>query len=83
MKKLLFLLAVLFSISITAQSTYLHCGKLIDTKNGKVLTNKTVVVSGKKIQSVIDGYVTPENSDDTVIDLKDKTVPSYTCRGQG
>lgn len=74
MKKLLFLLAVLFSISITAQSTYLHCGKLIDTKNGKVLTNKTVVVSGKKIQSVIDGYVTPENSDDTVIDLKDKTV---------
>ena len=74
MNKLLFLLTVLFSFSITSQNTYLHCGKLIDTKNGKVLTNKTVVVSGKTILSILDGYVTPENSEDTVIDLKDKTV---------
>ena len=74
MKKLLFLLTVLFSFSITSQNTYLHCGKLIDTKNGKVLTNKTVVVSGKTILSILDGYITPENSEDTVIDLKDKTV---------
>ncbi|MCH7523780.1 MAG: amidohydrolase family protein [Bacteroidetes bacterium] len=74
MKKLLFLLTILFSFSITSQNTYLHCGKLIDTKNGKVLTNKTVVVSGKTILSILDGYITPENSKDTVIDLKDKTV---------
>jgi len=74
MNKLLFLLTVLFSFSITSQNTYLHCGKLIDTKNGKVLTNKTVVVSGKTILSILDGYVTPENSEDIVIDLKDKTV---------
>ena len=59
MKKLLFLIAVLLSFSITAQNTYLHCGKLIDTKNGKVLTNKTIVVSGKKIHSVMDGFVNP------------------------
>lgn len=74
MNKLLFLLTVLFSFSITSQNTFLHCGKLIDTKNGKVLTNKTVVVSGKTILSILDGYVTPENSEDIVIDLKDKTV---------
>ena len=74
MKKSFFLLAVLCSLVITAQSTYLHCGKLIDTKTGKVLTKKTVVVSGKKIQSVLDGYVNTSNSDDTVIDLKSKTV---------
>lgn len=74
MKKLLFLLAVLFSFNITAQNTYLHCGKLIDTKNGNVLTNKTIVVSGNKIVSIQDGFVAPENSEDTIIDLKDKTV---------
>lgn len=74
MKKILFLLAVLLSFSITAQNTYLHCGKLIDTKNGKVLKNKTIVVSGKKIQSVMNGFVNPKNSEDKVIDLKNKTV---------
>jgi len=74
MKKILFLIVTIFSFSITAQNTYLHCGKLIDTKNGNVLTNKTIVVSGNKIVSIHDGFVAPENSEDTIIDLKDKTV---------
>lgn len=74
MKKIFFLLTLLLSFSITAQNTYLHCGKLIDTKSGKVLENKTIVVSGKTIQSVLDGFVNPENNDDKVIDLKSKTV---------
>ncbi|MBN4070124.1 amidohydrolase family protein [Olleya sp. AH-315-F22] len=74
MKKYLFLLASLISFSITAQNTYLHCGKLVDTKNGKVLTNKTIVVSGKIILSIQDGFVAPENSEDIVINLKNKTV---------
>ena len=74
MKKFLFLLAVLMAFSISAQDTYLHCGKLIDTKNGKVLTNKTVVISGKKIVSVNDGFSTPKSKDDIVVDLKNKTV---------
>ena len=74
MKKIVFLLAVLLSFSITAQNTYLHCGKLIDTKTGKVLKNKTVIVSGNKIQSVLDGFVNPKGEDDTVVDLKSKTV---------
>ena len=74
MKKIFFLLIVLLSFNITAQNTYLHCGKLIDTKTGKVLKEKTVVVSGKKIQTVLDGFVNPKNSEDKVIDLKSKTV---------
>lgn len=74
MKKLLFLLTVLLSLSITAQSTYLYCGKLVDTKNGKVLTNKTIVVSGKTILSIQDGFVAPKNHEDIIVDLKDKTV---------
>jgi imidazolonepropionase-like amidohydrolase len=74
MKKLIFLAAFCFSIVLSAQSTYLHCGKLINTKSGKVLKNKTVVVSGKKIVSVQNGFVDPQNSEDKVIDLKNKTV---------
>jgi len=74
MKRLLFLFALLFSITITAQDTYLHCGKIVDTKNGKVLIQKTIIVSGKKIVSVKDGYVNPELNNITVIDLKSKTV---------
>ncbi len=74
MKALLRILVLLFTVSLAAQNTYLHCGKLIDTESGKVLTEKTIVVSGSKISSVENGYVTPKNSEDTVIDLKSKTV---------
>ena len=52
MKKNLFLLIAMYSISIAAQDTYLHCGKIIDTKSGQVLTAKTIVVSGAKITSI-------------------------------
>ncbi|MCC1483817.1 metal-dependent hydrolase family protein [Winogradskyella immobilis] len=74
MKKLLLLLLVTISFSVTAQDIYLHCGKLIDTKSGEVLTEKTIIVSGNKIVSVENGYVNPKKSEDSIVDLKDKTV---------
>lgn len=74
MKVINFVLLLLFVSTISAQDTYLHCGKLIDTKNGKVLTNKTIVVSGKNIKTIDDGFTKPANSDDIVIDLSNKTV---------
>ncbi len=61
-------------IVVSAQDIYLHCGQLIDTEKGKVLTKKTIVVSGKTIKSIQNGYVDPENALDVVIDLKSKTV---------
>lgn len=74
MKKL-FLFTIFFSaFQMFSQETYIQCGKLIDTRNGKVLTNKTIIVSGKTIKSVQDGIVNPTNSNDKVIDLKSKTV---------
>jgi imidazolonepropionase-like amidohydrolase len=74
MKKLL-LFCILFTTLITqAQDTYIQCGKLIDTKNGKVLTNKTIIVSGKIIKSIADGFINPTQPTDKVIDLKNKTV---------
>ena len=74
MKKLLLILSILISYSAISQNTYIHCGKLIDTKNGKVLMNQTIIISGKKIISVENGLLTPKNQEDFIIDLKDKTV---------
>lgn len=73
MKKLLFSLASLVCFIGFSQDTYLHCGKMIDVKNGKVLSNKTIVVSGNKITAINDGFTNP-SADGQVIDLKDKTV---------
>ena len=74
MKHLLICFAFIFTAFSFGQSTYLHCGKLIYTKSGKILTEKTIVVYGKKIVSVENGYVMPASQDDEVIDLKTKTV---------
>lgn len=73
MKKLLFFLASLVCFIGFSQDTYLHCGKMIDVKNGKVLSNKTIVVSGNKIIAINDGFTNP-SAEGQVIDLKDKTV---------
>ncbi len=74
MKKLI----VLFFLSQIfvgfAQDIYLHCGQLIDTEKGEVFTEKTIVVSGNKIKSIEKGYITSDNPNDTVVDLKSKTV---------
>lgn len=74
MKKSILLCCLLLTAFVFGQNTYLHCGKLIDTKEGKVLTNKTVIVSGTKIMAIEDGFSSPKSADDVVIDLKSKTV---------
>ncbi len=74
MKKFLSLLLFAFTAVAFAQNMYIHCGKLIDSQNGRVLTEKTIVVSGNTISSVLDGYVNPTNSTDKIIDLTNKTV---------
>ncbi|MBG6131410.1 imidazolonepropionase-like amidohydrolase [Aquimarina sp. EL_43] len=73
MKYLYTILFVFISTTIFAQNTYLQCGKLVDTKAGKVLTEKTIVVSGNKIIKVENGFITGKKNDIT-IDLKNKTV---------
>ncbi|MCZ4317428.1 amidohydrolase family protein [Aequorivita viscosa] len=74
MKKLLPLVILFVFFGSSAQDIYLHCGKLVDTKNGKVLSEKTIVVSGNKITSIEDGYINAKSPEDRVIDLKNKTV---------
>jgi len=74
MKKLIIIFLLCGFFGSTAQDLYLHCGKLIDTKNGKVLIDKTIVVSGKIITGIENGFITPTNSEAIIIDLKQKTV---------
>ena len=75
MKKQIIFIAFIFSvISVFAQKTYLHCGKLIDTNTGKINSEMTIVVLENKIVSVENGYITKENEEDSVVNLKNKTV---------
>ena len=74
MKFLSITIFLLYTSLLIGQNTYLHCGKLIDTKNGKVLENMTVIIEGDKISAVEKGFKTPEDLEDSVIDLKNKTV---------
>ena len=73
MKKLLFIF-LFIPLIINAQDYYLHAGKLFDSKDGKILNNMTIIITGKKIKSVIKGFEFPKNDNDIVIDLKDSTV---------
>ena len=75
MKKLTSLLFFLLIISYGfAQETYLYCGKLVDTKTGKIQKEMTIIVSGNKITSVQKGYIKAKSTNDRTIDLKSKTV---------
>ncbi|HMR87544.1 MAG TPA: amidohydrolase family protein [Saprospiraceae bacterium] len=72
-KLLLFGLFLFCQFVSNAQTTIIHCGKLIDVDKGIVLNNKSIVVADGLIKSVEDGYITPKK-DDKLIDLKSKTV---------
>jgi len=74
MKNLLLICCFFISKVAFCQDIYIQCGNLIDTKNGKILANKTIIVSGKLIKSIEDGFVTPTDVTSKIIDLKSKTV---------
>ena len=73
MKKLFFSLLLLWGLSLHAQKTYLHCGQIIDVAKAKTLHEKTIVVSGNTIESILNGYVNGSDTD-THIDLKNQVV---------
>ena len=71
-KTILLFIAFILLQNINAQTTYILCGKLIDTKSGEINTKKTIVVKENKIIDVMDGYVMPKSG--ISIDLRDKVV---------
>lgn len=73
-KQIIFLIVFLISVSFQAQKIYLHCGKLINTETGEILTDMTIVVEGNKIVTVEKGFLESDNQESIVVDLMDKTV---------
>ncbi|MDP2067401.1 MAG: amidohydrolase family protein [Lutibacter sp.] len=73
-KSTIFIFLFFMATSLFSQKTYLHCGKLIDTKSGKIATQMTVIISENKIIDVQKGYILSDNQKDITIDLKQKTV---------
>lgn len=71
-------LSILFFLMITSfaagQTTFIQCGKLVDTKNGKVLDNMTITIEKNIITDVENGFKTSNSDQDVIIDLKNKTV---------
>ena len=56
-----------------AQKTYLHCGRLLDVRSGKLLSQQTVVVEKERIVAVQSGY-TSGGAQDKVVNLENRTV---------
>lgn len=75
MRLTLLFFAFLLSHTLSAQKTYVHCGRLITMSGGKaeVQTAMTLVVEGDKIIAVEKGYVTSAGLAE-IVDLKNKTV---------
>ncbi|MGI9288600.1 MAG: amidohydrolase family protein [Pseudomonadales bacterium] len=62
------------SATVASQAdTLIHAGRLLDGEANRVVTEKTIRVSGATITTIEDGYTTPSN-DDAVVDLKNHTV---------
>ncbi len=69
-----FTLLLLLAIGlVNAQDTYLQCGQILDVESGKLLSEKTIVITGNKIKSIVNGFVVGTDAD-SVIDLKEKTI---------
>ncbi len=67
-------LAILLTgLCTSAQKTILHCGKLIDVVNSKVLSNYSIIIEGNRILEVKEGFAAAAGTD-KIIDLKNKTV---------
>ena len=75
MKKLLIFLCGIFLVATaSAQKTYVHAGNLLDVNSGQILKNRTIIISGDRIESIAEGFVQPKGAKDEVIDLRNMTV---------
>ncbi len=73
MRQLLTILMLCWVVTGMAQKQYLQCGQLLDAERGTLLSEKTLVIEGKQILEVLDGYQ-QGGAEDALIDLRSKTV---------
>ena len=67
------LILLLGALEAKAQRTIIHAGNLVDGKSDEVQREVSIIIEGDKIISVENGYTNGQDND-TVIDLKNKTV---------
>lgn len=66
------LLLFIFSNSAFGQTTYLHCGNVIDGVRDDLLGEHTLIIDNQQITSIKEGYQSPGPNAEA-INLKDKT----------
>ena len=66
-------LALLISLTVFSQKTFIWCGSLIDGISKDVRKNMTIIVENNKIQAIENGFSQPGSSD-KLVDLKTRTV---------
>ncbi len=67
------LFSLFFTISVSAQTYYLHCGAIVDVEAMEVLGEHTIIVEGDSIKAIHSGYTTVPDSAEG-IDLNGSTV---------
>src|SRR6185312_8649548 len=72
-KNIYFVLLVFIAHTVSAQKTYIQCGKLIDGISNTVQTGVTIVVEGNRITDIQKGFVTGRPGD-RLISLQNRTV---------
>ncbi len=73
MKNNLLLFFLFFSGSLFAQTQYLHCGHILHPDIKKIVSEQTIIVEGKNILEIKDGYVEAPKGV-AIIDLKNQYV---------
>tara|TARA_Y100000385_G_scaffold291314_1_gene368531 strand:+ start:1409 stop:2689 length:1281 start_codon:yes stop_codon:yes gene_type:complete len=69
MKKAILFFSLLISVSLSAQTKYLHCGYVLDCIGNEPLEEQTIVVENNVIAQIRSGYLTAPDSVE-VINLK-------------
>jgi imidazolonepropionase-like amidohydrolase len=76
MRSIILLLTIVLTSSVTysqQKTIAIHCGKMLDTRSGKLLSNQTILVKGNKIELITDAASFKQKTD-SVIDLSNYYV---------
>ena len=73
MRYLFLLTVLLFTLSVQAHRSIIHCGNFIDGNSNVAQAQMTIIVDGNKIVGVEKGYINPKDGE-SLIDLRNKTV---------
>ena len=74
LKLLLVFIGLFQTIYFYAQTTYIHCGQLIDMESDRVQSAMTIIVQDDVISAIEKDYKSTDSDTIEIIDLKEQTV---------